>query len=57
LGSFYSRAVYAPTSYDERLGAFFDPIRIKHGFLPTAERTPASAPAARPHAQLSLGLG
>jgi DNA repair photolyase len=56
IDSFYSRAVYAPTSYDERLGAFFDRIRIKHGFSPTAERTPPSPPPPPPRAQLSLGL-
>jgi DNA repair photolyase len=56
IDAFYSRAVYAPTGYDEKLGAFFDRIRIKYGFIPTAERTPASPPPVRPRAQLSLGL-
>ncbi len=57
IDSFYSRAVYAPTGYDEKLGATFDRLRLKYGFIPAHQRPRQIEPARPPRSeQLSLGM-
>ena len=57
IDAFYSRAVYAPTGYEEKVGAIMDRMRIKYGFTPTHERTAPPTPGAPRAVQLSLGVG
>jgi DNA repair photolyase len=58
IDSFYSRAVYAPVDYEERIGAIMDRLRIKYGYSPTHERIlQASTPPVPRARQLSLGVG
>ena len=60
IDEFYERAVYAPRAYDERVGAIFDRIRVKHGFRvehrDRREPARAAAPAIARGTQLSLGV-
>ena len=60
IDQFYARAVYAPRAYDERIGAIFDRLRAKYGFIVDhrdRRDTPAAAPAALPAGtQLALGM-
>jgi DNA repair photolyase len=60
IDEFYARAVYAPRGYDEKLGAVFDRIRAKYGFMVDHRdrREPARAAksALAPGTQLSLGV-
>lgn len=59
IDEFYARAVYAPRTYDERLGVIFDRMRAKYGFTigHRDRREPAQAAAAPTYgAQLSLGI-
>lgn len=60
IDEFYARAVYAPRAYDERLGAIFDRMRAKYGFVvdhrERREPARAAAPALAPGTQLSLGV-
>jgi len=57
IDAYYGRAVYAPTEYENRVGAIMDRLRIKYGFAPTHERNAPPTPSARRPAQLSLGVG
>ena len=60
IDQFYARAVYAPRAYDERIGAIFDRLRAKYGFIVDhrdRRDTPPAAPAALPAGtQLALGM-
>ncbi|HYA35687.1 MAG TPA: radical SAM protein [Candidatus Binataceae bacterium] len=58
IEAMYSGAVYAPRTYDEKLGALFDHLRTKYGFPPREDRRCGSAaPAAiKGSEQLSLGV-
>lgn len=61
IDEFYARGVYAPRTYDERVGVMFDRMRAKYGFTigHRDRREPAhaeAAPASRQGAQLSLGI-
>ncbi len=56
IDSFYACAVYAPTDYDEKLGATFDRLRLKYGFIPASQRSPQAQPAPRRSEQLSLRM-
>jgi len=57
IDAYYGRAVYAPTDYENRIGAIMDRLRIKYGFSATRERNGPPAPTTRRPAQLSLGVG
>jgi DNA repair photolyase len=57
IDAYYGRAVYAPTDYENRVGATMDRLRIKYGFAPTHDRNAPPTPSARRPAQLSLGVG
>jgi DNA repair photolyase len=57
LDAFYSQAVYAPTGYEEKVGAIMDRMRIKYGFTPTHERAAPPTPSPHRAVQLSLGVG
>jgi DNA repair photolyase len=56
IDAFYSRAVYAPTGYEEKVGAIMDRMRIKYGLTPTHERAAPPTPSAPRAVQLSLGV-
>src|ERR1700733_12104199 len=56
IDAYYGRAVYAPTDYENRIGAIMDRLRIKYGFPPTHERNAPPTPSARRPAQLSPGV-
>jgi DNA repair photolyase len=56
IDAFYSRAVYAPTGYEEKVGAIMDRMRIKYGFTSTHERAAPPTPSAPRAVQLSLGV-
>jgi DNA repair photolyase len=60
IDEFYARAVYAPRGYDDQLGAVFDRIRAKYGFMvdhrDRRERARAAKPSLAPGTQLSLGV-
>ncbi len=61
IDGFYARAVYAPRAYDQRLGAIFDRLRAKYGFVvdhrDRRDTPPAAAPPALPAGtQLALGM-
>jgi DNA repair photolyase len=59
IDEFYARAAYAPRIYDERMGAIFDRLRAKYGFIvdhrDRREPPRPAAPAFAPGTQLSLG--
>jgi DNA repair photolyase len=57
IDAYYGRAVYAPTDYENRVGATMDRLRIKYGFAPSHDRNAPPTPSARRPAQLSLGVG
>ena len=60
MDEYYARAVYAPRAYDERMGAIFDRLRAKYGFIvdhrDRREPPRPAAPAIAPGTQLSLGM-
>jgi DNA repair photolyase len=60
IDEFYARAVYAPRAYDERMGAIFDRLRAKYGFIVNhrdrREPPRPALPAIAPGTQLSLGM-
>ena len=56
IDAFYSRAVYAPTDYENRISAIMDRLRIKYGFAPTHERNAPPTPSARRPSQLTFGM-
>lgn len=58
IDEFYARAVYAPRTYDERLGILFDRMRAKYGFsiAHREHREPPRPPALAPGTQLGLGI-
>jgi DNA repair photolyase len=61
IDEFYARAVYAPRTYDERLGALFDRMRAKYGFTIGHREHREPPRAASPSAlasgtQLALGM-
>lgn len=60
IDEFYAHAVYAPRTYDERLGALFDRMRAKYGFAighrERREPTHTSAPTIARGTQLALGM-